>query len=163
MAHRDSAAEPRGAAAPALQCQQPVSALSCNYSARYYTLSRPFCDICLLRAACMTLDEGAHALGLNEMGVVHHRWSLGIVEAASPGGARSGTLYYLQTSLVLLVFSGVVRLALLCPFSKRVILCSAGRMQEVMQHPVCPDSRCTCCCRAARSARYAVSWLLCLH
>ncbi|CAL8461946.1 g1477 [Coccomyxa elongata] len=34
-------------------------------------------------------------------------WSLGVVEE-SGSGARSGTLYYFQTSLVLLIFSGLV-------------------------------------------------------
>ncbi len=35
-------------------------------------------------------------------------WSLGVVEE-SGSGARSGTLYYFQTSLVLLIFSALVK------------------------------------------------------
>jgi hypothetical protein len=57
-----------------------------------------------LRARCIACMGCGRAA---EQGPGQCRWSLGIVEAR-PGGAKSGTAYYLQTSLVLLVFSGVV-------------------------------------------------------
>jgi membrane associated rhomboid family serine protease len=36
-------------------------------------------------------------------------WSLGIIEESNGNGAKGGTIFYLQTSLVLLIFSGLVR------------------------------------------------------
>ena len=35
-------------------------------------------------------------------------WSLGVIEESNGNGAKGGTRYYLQTSLVLLIFSGLV-------------------------------------------------------
>lgn len=36
-------------------------------------------------------------------------WSLGVIEESNTSGVKGGTIYYLQTSLVLLIFSGLVR------------------------------------------------------
>ena len=51
----------------------------------------------------------SHVDALHLLLNVSSLWSLGGIEAAGGPAGRSGTLYYLQTSAILLILSGVVR------------------------------------------------------